>query len=89
MAILRRTSILITVVAFMLATMALSGGSALAQAASQSSCFGKYASTKETQDAGPGSAINEIATTLGQLAPGGDEHAAQVLNQIRVETEIC
>ncbi len=54
------------------------------------SCFGDYArTTKEVPDAGPGSAISEIALTLGQLAPGGNEHAAQVLNRIRVETEIC
>jgi hypothetical protein len=54
------------------------------------SCFGNYArTTKKVPDAGPGSATSEITTTLGQLAPGGNEHAAQVLNQIRVKTGIC
>ena len=86
---MRRTSILITVVAFMLATMALSGGSALAQAQSESSCFGKYASTKETQDAGPGSFINTAAQTLGQVAPGGNEHVAQILNDARATIPGC
>ena len=60
MAILRRTSVLITVVAFMLATMALSGASALAQG--QSSCFGEFARAVPGGP-GPGEGVSELASS--------------------------
>ena len=80
---MRRTSMLITVVALMLATMALSGGSALAQG--QPSCFGSYArSTDEVRDAGPGFFVSAAAQELAE-APGGNPHLAQALQVFKME----
>jgi hypothetical protein len=87
---MRRTVSLITVVALSAAMLLLSPVTAFADANMEhSSCFGKYASTKETQDAGPGASVSPVAQTLGQEAPGGNEHAAQFLNQIRKEAFFC
>ena len=80
---MRRTVSLITVVVLSVGMLVLSVVPAFADVDENSSCFGKYASTKETQDAGPGASVSPVAQTLGQEAPGGNEHAAQFLNQIR------
>ena len=53
-----------------------------------SSCFGKYASTKETQDAGPGASVSVVATTLADT-PGGNPHSAQVANMLREDFLVC
>ncbi len=81
---MRRTISLITVVALSAGMLMLNAVTAFADANENSSCFGQYASTiKETPDAGPGASVSPVAQTLGQEAPGGNEHAAQFLNQIR------
>ncbi len=86
---MRRTISLITVVALSAAMLLLSPVTAFADANMEhSSCFGKYASTKETQDAGPGASVSSIATTLADI-PGGNEHSAQVLNTIRQGVPGC
>jgi hypothetical protein len=47
------------------------------------SCFGDYArNTKEVPDAGPGASVRIVATELAEI-PGGNEHSAQVLQEIR------
>ena len=85
---MKRTVSLITVVALSAAMLVLSAVTAFADANENSSCFGKYASAKETQDAGPGESVRQVATTLADI-PGGNEHSAQVLNKIRQGVPGC
>jgi hypothetical protein len=85
---MRRTVSLITVVALSAIMLVLSSVTAFADASENSSCFGKYASTKETQDAGPGASVSSVATTLADIS-GGNEHSAQVLNTIRQGVPGC
>jgi hypothetical protein len=54
----------------------------------ESSCFGQYASTKETQDAGPGEFVSGVATELAET-PDGNPHSAQVANMLREEVPGC
>jgi hypothetical protein len=79
---MRRTVSLIIVVALSAGMLMLNAVTAFADANENSSCFGKYASTKETQDAGPGASVSRVATTLAE-SPGGNPHFAQTLQEIR------
>ncbi len=85
---MKRTVSLITVVALSAAMLVLSAVTAFADANENSSCFGKYATTKETQDAGPGASVSSVATTLADT-PGGNEHSAQVANNLRQSVPGC
>jgi hypothetical protein len=85
----RRFFSLITVVALSAAMLLLSAVTAFADPnMDHSSCFGQYASTKETQDAGPGASVRIVATELAEI-PGGNEHSAQVLQEIRKGVPGC
>jgi hypothetical protein len=78
---MRRTIVLITVAAVMLATMALGGGSAFAQG--NPSCFGAYARTVQG-DPGPGAGVSELASS------GAGEVADELVPLIQgVRTEAC
>ncbi len=57
---MRRTIVLITVAAIMLATMALGGGSAFAEG--NPSCFGAFARAEPGQP-GPGEGVSELASS--------------------------
>lgn len=62
---MRRTIVLITVAAIMLATMALGGGSAFAldpPTQGNPSCFGAFARTEQGQP-GPGEGVSELASS--------------------------
>lgn len=66
---MRRTIVLITVAAVMLATMALSGGSAFAvdpPTQGNPSCFGAYARAEQGQP-GPGEGVSELASSGAAL----------------------
>ena len=66
---MRRTIVLITVAAVMLAMMALSGGSAFAvdpPTQGNPSCFGAYARTVQG-DPGPGEGVSELASSGAAL----------------------
>ena len=81
---MRRFFSSIAVVALLAAMLLLSAVPAFAEANENSSCFGQYASnTERAEDLGPGFYVHNIATSLGQVVPGGNEHSAQVLNQLR------
>ena len=76
---MRRFIHLIVVVVVVAAMMVLPG-TALA-AATNGSCFDEFA---KLSGPGPGSVISPLAQGLGS-APGGNEHGAQLLNQIRTK----
>lgn len=53
------------------------------------SCFGDYArTTKEVPDAGPGTSVSSVATTLADTL-GGNPHSAQVANMLREDFLVC
>ncbi len=78
---MRRTMVLITVAAVMLATMALGGGSAFAQG--NPSCFGAYARTVQG-DPGPGEGVSLLASS-------GAAYVAELLVPLiqDVRPEVC
>ena len=75
---MRRILLLITIAAFMAATMVLPGTAFADPTNNNSACFDDYAQVVGP----PGGLVSTAANTLAE-EPGGNAHFAQVLNFLR------
>jgi hypothetical protein len=75
---MRRILLLISIAAFMAATMVLPGTAFADPTNNNSACFDDYA-----QEVGPPGGLVSTAANTPPQEPGGNAHVAQVLNYLR------